>query len=71
MPRLGTGGRKHKGPREPILTRVPAPLADAVRARADESGQTVNDYVATVLAKEHHMLQYAPPPPGGSTTSAA
>lgn len=51
--RRGLGGRKSKGLREPILTRVAADLAEAVREQAEAQGLTVNDYVANLLAERH------------------
>jgi predicted HicB family RNase H-like nuclease len=51
--RRSQGGRPSKGARDPLLTRVPPGLADAVRISADAQGLTVNDYLANLLAREH------------------
>lgn len=54
------GGRKSKGVRELLGTRPAQPLAEAARARADELDMTVSDYLATLIAEDLDMLQYAP-----------
>lgn len=60
--RTTQGGRKSKGPRELLGTRPAVPLADAARTRADELGLSISDYLATLLATDLDMLQYAPRP---------
>ncbi len=60
MTRRPSGGRPSKGDRDSIITRPLRPLGDVVRARADEAGLSISDYVATVLANAHGVPQYAP-----------
>ncbi len=60
MTRKPSGGRPSKGDRDSIITRPARPLGDIVRARADEAGLSISDYVAAVLARAHDLPQYAP-----------
>ncbi len=60
MTRRGGPGRPSKGDRDVIITRPARPLGDVVRARADEAGLSISEYVASVLAEVHHLPQYAP-----------
>lgn len=59
-PQRNWGGRKSKGDRQALLSRVPDPIADAVRERADERGMTVSDYIASLLAREVGLAELAP-----------
>ena len=54
------GGRKSKGDRQALISRIPDPIADAVRERADERGMSLSDYIASVLAREVGMSDLAP-----------
>ncbi len=63
MPRKPSGGRPSKGERDSIITRPVRPLGDVIRARADEAGLSISDYVATVLANAHGMPEAAPTRP--------
>lgn len=56
----GRGGRPSKGERVVMVTRPALPLGDVIRDRAAERGQTISDYIATVLAHAHGLDQYAP-----------
>lgn len=58
--RTTNGGRKSKGPRELLGTRPAVPLAEAARNRADELGLSMSDYLATLLAEDLSLPQYAP-----------
>ena len=71
MARTGRGGRPSKGNRDQLITRVATPLGEVVRAHADQAGLTVSDYVATVLAKEHELPEYAPAGQDRAPSSAA
>ncbi|MBT2519072.1 hypothetical protein J7E29_16645 [Streptomyces sp. ISL-90] len=57
------GGRPSKGARELLATRAPIPVAKAARARADELGITVNDYLALLLAQDTGLFEHAPKAP--------
>lgn len=46
-------GRKSKGNRVPLLSRVPEDLGDLVIAAQEKSGLTLNDYILVVLAEKH------------------
>lgn len=54
------GGRPSKGDRQPLVSRVATPIADAVRERAASEGLSVNDYIARLLAAEVGLTQLAP-----------
>ncbi|MCI4659561.1 hypothetical protein [Cryobacterium zhongshanensis] len=58
--RTSSGGRPSKGQRELLGTRALAPLADAARNRADDLGLTMNDYLATLIALDIKMPEFAP-----------
>jgi hypothetical protein len=60
MARKPSGGRPSKGDRDVIVTRPARPLGNVVRARADEAGMTISEYVAMVLARAHGMPEFAP-----------
>jgi hypothetical protein len=60
--RKPSGGRPSKGDRDVIVTRPARPLGNVVRARADEAGMTISEYVAMVLARAHGMPEFAPAP---------
>src|SRR4051795_4345388 len=62
MARKPSGGRPNKGDRDSIIPRPARPLGNVVRARADEAGMTISEYVAMVLARAHGMPEYAPVP---------
>lgn len=62
-PQRNWGGRKSKGDRQALLSRVPDPIAEAVRERAEERGMTVSDYIASLLAREVGMTELAPEAP--------
>lgn len=51
--RPATGGRPSKGDREPLTTRAPTPLAQAVRDDADRLGLTYSDHIANILAAKY------------------
>lgn len=57
------GGRKLKGERAPIMSRVLMPVAEAIRDNAETRGISVNDYVASLLAREVGMPELAPEVP--------
>ena len=59
-PQRSYGGRKSKGDRQPLISRVPSPIADAVRDRAEERGMTLSDYIASVLARDVGLATLAP-----------
>ena len=59
-PKRTYGGRKSKGDRQPLLSRVPSPIADAVRDCADERGMTLSDYIASVLARDVGLSALVP-----------
>lgn len=46
------GGRRHKGDRELVATRVPASLARDVRTRATQLGLNINDYLAMLIVHD-------------------
>lgn len=55
-------GRKSRGPRETLITRVPPPLAEKVRDGAARSGLSITDYMANALAASHGLAPVATPP---------
>jgi len=59
-PQRSYGGRKSKGDRQPLISRVPSPIADAVRDRAEERGMSLSDYIASVLARDVGLATLAP-----------
>lgn len=61
--RTSHGGRKTKGERVLLGSRVPAAFGDFVREAADLEGYgSVSDYIAAVLAHHQGMPEYAPVP---------
>jgi hypothetical protein len=60
MAQRGHGGRRSKGDRDQIITRPPRAVGDAVRAAADNSGMSISDYIAKVLADLHGLPELAP-----------
>ena len=46
-----------------LVSRVAKPLADVIKARAEELDVSYSDYVAGVLAAAHGLPQYAPQSP--------
>ena len=57
------GGRYSKGERLPLLTRVAPPVSEAVRERAESRGMSVNDFIASILAREVGLSEFAPESP--------
>jgi hypothetical protein len=57
------GGRPAKGDRQALLSRVPAPLGEAVKAQADMRGMSVSDYIAALLAQNLGMPELVANPP--------
>lgn len=53
-------GRRTKGSRELLGTRADTALAAAARLKAAELGLSVSDYLATILAIDLDLPQYAP-----------
>jgi hypothetical protein len=43
-------GRRSKGPREVMTTRLPTPLADALRQRAEDNGLSFSEEIANAVA---------------------
>ena len=64
--RTSHGGRPSKGQRELLGTRPLIPLVEAARNRADELGLTVSDYLATLIAQDTNLPQFAPRQPEAS-----
>ena len=62
MNKRGWGGRPSKGDRDQILTRPSVELGEVVRAAADDSGMSISEYVAKVLAEAHGLPELAPQP---------
>jgi hypothetical protein len=54
------GGRKSKGDRQALISRVPTPLADVVKAEADRRGMSLSDFIAASLAGTVGQPQLAP-----------
>lgn len=57
------GGRKSKGDRLQLISRVAAPVGEAVRDQAEARGMSMNDFIASVLAREVGMPELAPQSP--------
>lgn len=57
------GGRQSKGDRQALISRVATPLGEAVRDKAEARGMSVNDYIASVLARDVGMAELAPQSP--------
>lgn len=57
------GGRPSKGERYAAKTRLPMPVADAVRAEHEESGMPISDVIARYVAVGIGLPEYAPVPP--------
>lgn len=53
-------GRRSKGPRDVMTTRLPTTLADAVRAYADQHELSYSDAIANVLAEHFGEPLVAP-----------
>ena len=61
--RTSHGGRKSKGERVLLGSRVPTAFGDAVRENAEREGyDSVSDYIAAVLAHHQGMPEFAPVP---------
>ncbi|MFJ3395232.1 hypothetical protein [Leifsonia aquatica] len=57
----GTKGRPSKGERKAVISRAPVPVVKKIEALAEEAGYTtVSDFVASILAREAGMPEYAP-----------
>jgi hypothetical protein len=56
------GGRPAKGDRQALLSRVPTPLGEAVKAQADMRDMTVSDYIAALLAQSLGMPELVSKP---------
>jgi hypothetical protein len=54
--------QRHKGERVYIASRPPKRVADALRARANERGISVSEYVAAVLASDVGLPDAVPLP---------
>jgi predicted HicB family RNase H-like nuclease len=54
------GGRNSKGDRLQLISRVATPVGEAVRESAEARGMSVNDFIASVLAREVGMADLAP-----------
>ena len=63
----GRRRRNYKGDRDAMMIRTDAVVGQAVRARADEAGMTLSDYVAALLASEVEMPERAPATPRART----
>lgn len=50
---MATVGRKSKGDRHLIASRVPRAIADRAFAEAGERGMSMSDFVAAVLAERY------------------
>lgn len=59
-PQRTYGGRKSKGDRQSLISRVPSPIADAIRDRAEERGISLSEYVGSVLARDVGMSELVP-----------
>ena len=57
------GGRNSKGDRLQLISRVATPVGEAVRESAEAHGMSVNDFIASVLAREVGMAELAPQSP--------
>ena len=62
------GGRRSKGERRLVVTRLATDIADRVAAAAEERGMTVSDYLATLVYSD---LDIPLPPTGAPPTSQA
>lgn len=67
------GGRRSKGERRLVGTRMPIPDADKLAAVAEAEGMTVSDYVANLVTQHLNQIQLdklsnqeAPPIPHAS-----
>ena len=58
--RKSAAGRKSKGDRKSLITRLPSPIADAVRDCATERGMTLSDYIGSVLTQEVGLSELVP-----------
>jgi len=59
----GTIGRPSKGERKVVVSRPAIPLAERIEELAAEAGyKYVGDFVASILAREAGMPEYAPKP---------
>ena len=57
---MGHGGRKSRGTRVPVLTRIPVELFDAVEQDRIRIGASRIDYVWSVLAQHIEMSHLDP-----------
>ncbi|UKA69187.1 hypothetical protein LFT44_21930 (plasmid) [Arthrobacter sp. FW306-05-C] len=51
------GGRRSKGERRLVGTRMPIPDADKLAAVAEAEGMTVSDYVANLVTRHLNQVQ--------------
>ena len=56
------GGRRSKGKRRLVVTRLATDIADQVVAAAGERGMTVSDYLATLVYRELGIPAAEPEP---------
>ncbi len=56
-------GRRHKGEREVMTTRLPKPLAEAVRLRAEENDTSFSDEIANAVAASFGLAPVVPVTP--------
>ncbi len=60
---MSKGGRPSKGPRDRVVTRLPEPLAEAVREAAAESPYaSQNDFIVALFADVLGRPEYKPTP---------
>lgn len=60
-------GRPSKGPREPLITRAPVPIAEAGKERAEALGFSVSDYLTWLIAQDTQLSNLAPRPADTTT----
>lgn len=61
-------GRSGKDGRDMIMMRPPRQFGELVRARAEQAGMTLSDYVTSELARVHGLPRYAPAATADDTT---
>lgn len=64
-------GRRSRGQRKAILTRLPAPLAELALAEADARGLSHSEYLAILVAQAHGFETPLPPRQTGVPHQAA
>lgn len=55
-------GRKHKGDRQPFITRVPRPAAQRVIEQAAARDMSWSEYLAVIIAQAHGVDAVLPEP---------